>query len=284
MSKHKWGAILGGGSALGAVQPPILRKLREEYGCPPSGLACVSVGAVNGAKAGEDDLDTLDSEWDRVDGVESFARRTIPGVDLFRSLEPLRRRLEATQAAARLVCPVWVGLVDVASESYRAVALHELPNLADRWDAIIGSARQPLLMVEETFQGRPVMDGGAGGHVLPPLPNWSEMDSIHVISCSPVGAGRRRTPKPVDKARGPWTAATAAFRLMMSRQVNEDVEDLQDQCAEQVPTYLYAPERWEDVRDPFEAERSDVALRRATARMMYAGRERLTRPAMRRPR
>lgn len=283
MARRKYGVILGGGTARGAVQPPILRRLRAEHGGPPAAIAGVSVGAVNAALAGEDRLDELDEEWARIDGTRSFARRTLPGLDIARTLAPTRARLEARAASSRLVCPVWVGLVDIASKSYRAIALHSLPNLRDRWDAIIGSARQPLLMVEELFQGRPVMDGGAGGHVLPPLPNWTEMDEIHIVSCSPLGQDRVEHPDPPDRSRGVKNAIECFFDLSLSRIANEDIEDLRE-YARKVPTYLYAPTSWAEVGPGFAAKPEDIAMRLETGERMYRNRQRLTiQGPMRRP-
>jgi hypothetical protein len=238
---------------------------------------------VNAALAGEDRLDDLDEEWARIDGTRSFARRTIPGLDIARTLAPTRARLEQRVASARLVCPVWVGLVDIASKSYRAIALHSLPNLRDRWDAIIGSARQPLLMVEEHFQGRPVMDGGAGGHVLPPLPNWREMDEIHIVSCAPIGQGRIEHPDPPDRAGGVKNAIECFLDLALSRIADEDVEDLLE-YARTVPTYLYAPSSWAEVGPAFAAQPKDIAMRLETGERMYRNRQRLlVGGSMRRP-
>lgn len=281
-SKKRYGLILGGGTALGAVQVPVVRKLRCLYG-PPSGIVGVSIGAVHALLLGEDRYDDLVDEWMLIDGVEDFASKQADVWNGLRSLAPLRRRLEARNAGANVKVPTWVGLVDVADESYRSVALHTL-NLQERQEAALGSATQPILLGDATFKGRPVMDGGAGGHVLGPLPNWADMEEVHIVSCSPLGAKRKRTHNP-DDMHGPWKAAEVAFSLMMSRQADEDVEDLRDAYARHVPTYLYSPDSWAAVGKPFDAERTDIQQRFMTGMKMFDQRELLAGTApMRRPR
>ncbi len=284
MAAKKWGLILGGGTALGAVQVPIAERLFAELG-PPSGIAGVSVGAVNGLLLGEHRLPDLRAEWERISGLDDFAAPQVDVWNGLRSLKPLRKRLVEQRAGLRLRTPTWAGLVDVDSRSYQAIALHLLQDIGHRWDAVIGSSSQPLLMEIPEFRGRAVMDGGAGGHVLPPLPNWAEMDEVHIVSCSPLGPSRRSgAPKPV-KGHRTWRAGSAAFALLMGRQADEDVEDLRDQLAGQMPTWLYSPKSWAEVGDPFEAERDDIAQRFATGVAMYDARERLTTTApIRRPR
>ena len=280
----KWGLILGGGTALGAVQVPIAERLWAELG-PPSGIVGVSVGAVNALMLGEHRVAELRAEWLDIDGIQDFAAPQPDVWNGFRTLNPLRRRLVERKAGLRLRTPSWAGLVDVESRAYQAIALHLLQDVGQRWDAVIGSSSQPVLMEIPDFRGRPVMDGGAGGHVLPPLPNWAEMDEIHIVSCSPLGDRRRTTaPRPVQGSRT-WRAGSAAFALMMGRQADEDVEDLRDHLAGQMPTWLYAPQSWDEVGDPFEAEREDIARRLATGAAMFDRRERLTTsPPLRRPR
>lgn len=279
----KWGLILGGGTALGAVQVPIAERLFADLG-PPSGIAGVSVGAVNALLLGEHRVAELRAEWLDITGLDDFAARQADVWNGLRNLNPLRKRLVERRAGLTLRTPTWAGLVDVDSRTYQAIALHHLQDLGHRWDAVIGSSSQPLLMEIPDFRGRAVMDGGAGGHVLPPLPNWAEMDEIHIVSCSPLGSRRRGAPRPV-KGHRTWRAGSAAFALLMGRQADEDLEDLRDQYAPHAATYLYAPQSWDEVGDPFGAEREDIARRLATGAAMYEARERLTVTApLRRPR
>lgn len=279
----KWGLILGGGTALGAVQVSVAERLFAALG-PPAGIVGVSVGAVNGLLLGEHRLADLRDEWQRLTGLEDFAAPQVDVWNGLRSLSPLRKRLMERRAGLRLLTPTWAGLVDVDSRAYQAIALHHLQDIGHRWDAVIGSSSQPLLMEIPDFRGRAVMDGGAGGHVLPPLPNWSEMDEIHIVSCSPLGTRRRTAPRPV-KGHRTWRAGSAAFALLMGRQADEDLEDLRDQYAANAATYLYAPKSWDEVGDPFEAEPEDIARRLATGAAMFEARERLSTTApLRRPR
>lgn len=282
VEKKRYGLILGGGTARGAVQVPIVRELRRLHGAP-AGIVGVSIGAIHALLLGEDRYDDLVDEWLAIDGVEDFASKQVDVWNGLRSLAPLRRRLEARNAGAKIVIPTWVGLVDVADEAYRSVALHTL-GLQDRQEAALGSATQPFLLGDATFKGRPVMDGGAGGHVLGPLPNWADMEEIHIISCSPLGPRRRRTHRPEDM-HGPWKAAEIAFELLMGRQADEDVEDLRDAYAAHVPTYLYSPDSIDAVGKPFDAERTDIQMRFKTGKKMFEQRERLSKTGpFRRPR
>ena len=284
MAATKWGLILGGGTALGAVQVTVAERLFADLG-PPSGIAGVSVGAVNALLLGEHRVADLRAAWEGIDGIGDFAA---PQVDIWngiRSLRPLRRIMAERRAGMTLRTPTWAGLVDVSTRCYQSIALHHLQDVGHRWDAAVGSASQPLIMEPAHFRGRLVMDGGAGGHVLPPLPNWAEMDEIHIVSCSPVGDRRRTTAPPPVSRSDVLHAASAAWALLLGRQADEDLEDLRDQYAGVVPTYLYAPKSWAEVGDPFEAEREDIEQRFATGLAMVEGRERLSRTApMRRPR
>lgn len=264
-----WGLSLGGGTALGAVQVPIIEHLFGALGAPKE-VAGVSVGAVNAALTAEHRLVDLRDEWASIRGTGDFAARQADPWNGLRSLRPLRRRLEARRAGAALRCPCWAGLVDIADEEYRSVGLHDLADLSTRHDAIIGSASQPWPVFEAAdLCGRPVVDGGAGGHVLPPLPGWRELGELHVVSCSPIGVGRRRRHQ-VEQIRAPWKRTSIAFAMLLSRQANEDAEDFEDlaRANPAVKVWLYAPSSWEAVGDPFDASPEDIQRRFAEGERM----------------
>jgi predicted acylesterase/phospholipase RssA len=251
--------LLGGGTALGAVQIPIIRHLYEKHGLPKR-IAGVSVGAVNGGLLGEDRLPDLLNQWAEVDSVRFFGS---PQLDFWKgliSLNPLRKRMESLRFAENLKTVVSVGCVDIAAQKYVDVPLNQI-GTSDRVDAAICSAAQPLIMEPEKFLGRFMVDGG----VLHVLPNVQEkelqdIDEIHVISCSPVGGGRRRI-RPPQEVNSAFEQAQSSFEMLMSTTVQADVERLKKH---KKPVYLYFPATWGEVGRSFDASKEAVQLRMGT--------------------
>ena len=251
--------LLGGGTALGAVQIPIIKHLYQTKGLPAR-LAGVSVGAVNAALLGEDRLSDLEEQWAQVDGVDFFGSKQVDFWAGLISLKPLRKRMESIRAASCLKIPTSVGCVDAASQKYMDIRLDQI-NHDDRLDAIICSSAQPLLMEPEYLFGRPMMDGGVL-HVLPDIPDKEiqDLDEIHVISCSPAGGGRRRI-RSTKEVNSAFEQAQVAFELLMSTTLQADIERLKKH---KKPVYLHAPATWAEVGKSFDASKEAIQLRMST--------------------
>lgn len=264
-----YGLILGGGTALGAVQEPIVRKLYERLG-RPKWVVGTSVGSltavqVAGGKAG---LDRLTATWDDVDGASFFQKPRIDIWNGFFSLNPLRRELVAREGAARLFIPTYVGLVDAATQEHRLVQLNGLP-LVERHDAIICSCAQPIIHRREKLHGRVCLDGGVAS-VLGVNQQLKQLikgvDEFHVISCSPTRLDRRRTRSP-DKVDNVWEAAQVAFEVMLNRSVNRDLLILRrftQHSRAPKRMWLYAPGSWGEVGEAFDASAETIRHRRHT--------------------
>ena len=251
--------FLGGGTALGAIQIPIIRHLYEKYGLPKR-IAGVSVGAVNGGLLGEDRLPVLVNQWAEVDSVRFFGSHQLDFWQGFLSLNPLRKRMEQLQFAKDLKTTVSVGCVDIAAQKYVDITLNQIEE-PHRIDAAICSAAQPFLMEPEKFMGRFLVDGGVL-HVLPNVPDkeLQEIDEIHVISCSPVGGGRRKI-RPPHEVNSAFEQAQASFEMLMSTTIQSDVERLKKH---KKPVYLYAPSTWGEVGRSFDASKEAIQLRMNT--------------------
>jgi len=257
-----WALLLGGGTALGAFQVPIVERLVADHGWP-SAIAGVSVGAVNASLLCEGRLEDLRATWEEIDGAGWFQR---PNLDLWNglfSLRPLRRKMERAEAARKIAIDTHVGIFDLGSQVYRSIDLADLAP-EQRIDAVIASSTQPGIHERASFEGRWCVDGGVA-HVLPLLPGWQKFEAIRAISCSPIGKARR-TPRAQKDVAQATEQAGIAFEHFVSAIVASDVRRLR-RWSRRVPVSLYAPSSWEEIGDPFDASRETIEARlRAGAR------------------
>src|SRR5690606_22831124 len=114
---------------------------------------------------------------------------------------------------------------------------------SDFQQGVIAAASQPWpVMIPIQFQGRWVTDAGAGGHVLPPLPDYEGITEMHVVSCTPLGANRKRL-RTQDEVRKPLKQAQLAINALLDRQISEDLEEHIDITHDLgIDLYVYAPE------------------------------------------
>ena len=97
------------------------------------------------------------------------------------------------------------------------------------------------------FLGRVVMDGGAGGHVLPPYTAQELRDhgvtDWHLLCATPIGDARRDFPGSDDL--GTYEEAHAAFQLFMASQMDADVAHARKiATAEGIRLHVWAPRSW----------------------------------------
>lgn len=260
-----YGLILGGGTALGAVQVPILRHLYDTKG-PPAWAVGVSVGSLNAAFCGEDRLSDLEELWGQVDGTRFFQ---VPNLDpwngLF-SMAPLRKKLRHHAVAQKLKLPTYAGIVDLSTGAYRNVHLNGTP-LQDRWDVLIASCTQTGIHERVRWNGNWWGDGGLR-HVLPPVPEGllDRVEEVHAISCSPVDRKTRFRKHDPDEIKSGPAQLGAAFGIVMGEAVLNDVDRLKTTCGEKLR--LWAPHTWDQVGQPFKAKQDDIALRLRTGRKL----------------
>jgi predicted acylesterase/phospholipase RssA len=148
----RWALLLSGGTALGAVQVPVVEEAWRRLG-PPAIIGGVSVGAVNALALADGDVAALRGVWADVDGARWFQRSQLDVWHGLFSLKPLRREIERRGKGTPMRIPVVVGVVDIAAQRYRTVPLADL-DWPDRVAATICSATQPGIHERVKFDGR----------------------------------------------------------------------------------------------------------------------------------
>jgi predicted acylesterase/phospholipase RssA len=266
-----------GGAAYGAVGVYTLRKLVEHYGYDSYGAVVgVSVGASNGIKFAQHDLDGLEALWRSVDGRGWFQK--IDPLHLSRGLytfNPLRERMQTELVklggTKSIKIPLHFGVTDLQRKRYKQVphtvagdSVSELVSIA-----IASSAQPTIHHVERCLVApgvrRTCADGGVV-HVIPlppeppkqvrgdPAGKW---DAIDVILCSQVD---RRDPAAADKVDGALESGFRAIEMWNDRTVLSDISFLKQYAAETgTQVTLYSPP--EDPGEPFDAEPDTIAWR-----------------------
>jgi predicted acylesterase/phospholipase RssA len=259
----RWALLLSGGTALGAVQVPVVEHLWRELG-PPSVIAGVSVGAVNALALADGDLASLRRIWQDVDGARWFQR---PQLDVWNglfSLGPLRRQVTRRGKGQPMRIPVLVGAVDIAAQRYRTLPLAEL-DWPDRVDATVASATQPGIHERARYRGRWYVDGGVE-HLLPWLPDWQSYDFIAGVFCSPLRGHRRKLRTQAQVAQS-WEQAGAALEMLLARVARDDLRRLR-RWGRRVPVVAYAPPSWDSVGAAFDADPATIEQRFQTGAAM----------------
>jgi len=254
MGRTAW--LLGGGTALGAVQVAVLEQLRARDGLPDA-IYGVSVGALNALLAARDDLPALRTEWSAVRGTKTFQR---PQIDIWNglfSMRPLRKLLAPYAHPQALRTECYAGLVDLGRGVYQNVALHELPTGADVVDAVVGSATQPGIHETARLHGRLVADGGVR-HVLPAVPDWETYETVHAVLCAPVD---RQDTLPQKRVNSAIEAAERTLELLLERVAADNVQRLRAWAAGGVAVWLYAPKDGGALGRPFDASPETIARR-----------------------
>jgi predicted acylesterase/phospholipase RssA len=262
--------LLGGGTALGAVQVAIICHLISKYG-PPIAIEGVSVGSANGAFVGQGRHGELEAVWLTVDGTRWFQRAHLDFWNGLFDLKPLREKIRSYQIhTGTFVIPTFAGAVDVGSGQYRSLPLGESPK--DTEDGIIVSCTQPLIHRTSRYKGRVHADGGVR-NIVPQgiLPGIDTKGvQIHAVSCSPVSETARFKQYEQGDLDEPFGLLGAVFGILMGEAGLNDVSRLRDRARSEGPVTVWAPDAWDDVGRPFDASREAVRRRLRTGERIAA--------------
>jgi predicted acylesterase/phospholipase RssA len=262
----KWALLLSGGSALGAVQVPVIEALIAEHGLP-SKVSGTSVGAVHTLLVAEGRHAELRPIWQEVKGRGFFMD---PNLDVWRglfSLAPLRRVIEDRGAGKKLIMPACVGTTDLARGEHRLIQLNDI-TWAQRVDAAICSSQQPVIHQREKFKGGYLSDGGVT-HVIPPMPDHDNYDLVAAVFCSPVGKDRDRPTLPQSEVDNAFEQGLAALDLFIDRVVQDDFERIKGWVG--TKRIVYAPSGWDVIGPSLQAERVQILARLAEGERMALG-------------
>lgn len=268
----KWGLMLGGGTALGALQVPIVRALMEDKGMFRVG-AGTSIGANNLSMMaqGFDGLARLEDAWSEVDGHNAFQAFRFDIWKGIYSLRRLRRWHDRIGSCDGLHVPAYVGVVDLATQEHDMVLLNDL-QLAERRDAVVASSQQPMINQGVQFQGRWYGDGGIVS-VLGRLPDHElhDLDELHVVACSPVHRGLRVRQREQEEVNSAIEQGTVCFEMWTTLVAERDYEWLRVLAARRpgLKVVLYSPPSWEAVGRPFDARQATIRARQDLGRSMY---------------
>lgn len=256
-----WGLHLGGGTALGAYQVPILLQLISELG-PPGYVVGVSVGSLNGAFVGMRRWAQLPSVWHLVgeQGTSWFQRLNDDPWNGFFTLKPLRKHLKEFQVGNFLI-PTYAGLVNLEEGDYQTACLNGLP-IIESHNGLIVSCTQPGIHERARFRGQWCVDGGVD-FVLPLIPEQEAPSRVIVISCSPLTRESRKIKQTAEKLNSAKEQASAAFRRLMTNTLLLNLHTLEEQGRQRGVQRIdfYGPETWAHVGNPFDADRKDINLR-----------------------
>jgi hypothetical protein len=243
--------LLGGGTALGAVQLYCMKKLVETHGLDAyTHVAGVSVGAANGIMFAQDRLDALDALWRTVKGKGWFLGPTCRVNHGLTSLRPLRRRLNDVVSLSQIKphMTFWCGVNDFESDKYRSLSHKAYTDDDELRDAIAASCAQPLIMEGYRVRVAPgdvfhlCFDGGVR-HVAPLLPTISEVEAVDVVLCEPHDRINELDPA---KLRGLFRLAGRALATYHDNVVTGDIRRLQGWADAGLEVDVYAPEAWDD--------------------------------------
>lgn len=165
------GFVLGGGASLGAVQPGMLRALRER-GVYPDQITATSVGALNGAVLaayGPEGVDRLERMWTELQRSDVFPGNVLNllwrlGRSSSHIVEPvgLKRLVAATLDAETfedLRVPLAVVTLDLATGDQRVLDTGPLV------PALLASAAIPGVFPPVLMNGFRLVDGGVVANV-----------------------------------------------------------------------------------------------------------------------
>lgn len=267
----RYAVMCGGGTALGALQVPVLHRLQQEKGMPIA-YSGTSIGANNVSMAGRgpEGLRELRRVWRRVDGTGFFQR---PRPDVWNglyTLRPLRRVHDDMRSCEDLQTKVYVCMYDLGEAKHRTVCLNDIESIDARRDAVISSSQQPVIHHHARFDGRWNADGGVAS-VLGRLPSGilDQLDELHVISCGPVHWRQRRKRRPQKDVAQAWEQLQVCLEAWMTIVTERDLRWLRE-VAREMPVYLYAPTSWDQVGQAFDASPAVIAKRLAFGRQVQS--------------
>lgn len=271
--------LLGGGTALGAVQVyPIERVIAE---CVYNGwsLSCVegvSVGAQHAPLVAQGREHRIRHLWSKITSTRSFMRPNWEGMALallglvvrlllwplawlgfvedrerwplqgLTTLKPIRK-LALPELSHPILVKCRVGVVDYEDgPQYRSVSLEGLRPVA-RMAAMLASSAQPILMTGWRIGGYLGFDGGIK-HVIPLLEDWRDYDRIYVVACTPVARLEKATPSEVN---GIGEVAMRSVEAWTDSAFAGDIERLRMWANAGKEVILIAP--LESAGDPFDA-------------------------------
>ena len=198
---------LQGGGFKGAFQAPIVKALVRAR--RPDLILGVSVGAINGVLAAQEDFAILDRIWSSIDdstpidGIKGFMSPAIfRGKALFH-LGPLRQKLEKFTSLDKLVIPFGAGSVARETDEYHTLLSSEMTSNDQLWNSVHGSAAIAGLMepVKMEYNGQ-LLTWSDGGHKssIPMIPHDIEELITHadIIMTSPIAS----TPKKPEEVNG----------------------------------------------------------------------------------
>lgn len=196
-----------GGGFKGAFGVPILETLVKER--RPDLILGVSVGAINGVLAAQNDFNLLREIWEDIDdgspldGIKGFLRPAVlRGKALFH-LEPIRKKLQRHVSLSKLVTPFGCGAVARETDEYINFMSSRMKRDARLHDAVLASSAiagimEPIVM---PFRGRD-LTWSDGGHLhsIPLLPDelTSKVQQVDIILTSPI----KQAPKRTDEVNG----------------------------------------------------------------------------------
>lgn len=196
---------LSGGGFKGAFQVPIIEHLiaRNSYDL----ILGVSVGAINGALAAQNDIAVMKEFWHSIDcktpifgipGFLSFAAHRGRG---YYSLKPIRKHLEAHVSLEKLQVKFGAGVVARENGEYYTLYSDHMKTDKQFHDSIIASSAiaglmEPMIMkVDESMPPMILCDGGHR-NVLPDYP--IETTHVDAVFCNPI-VSERKSRSQVDR-------------------------------------------------------------------------------------
>lgn len=248
--------LLSGGAARGPIAMASLEELNHLYGKDYFDvIEGVSMGSLEGPFYALGILPALRTMFLDVDGVDWFMRLDIEHLQHgVYTLRPLRKKYE------KLLEPYWeklkaldvdvrVGVYDLASDRYRSISARSCKSFDEWCNATMAScAMHPLMdkwdvIVREKGkldEVHPAVDGGFV-HVLPPLPEWKEMDHIVAILHSEA---KRVHPEPPDEMKGLLKSTGRVLEQLVDNVVRGDIKRLKDYAKAGKDVTLIAPPVW----------------------------------------
>lgn len=264
----KYAIVLSGGTALVAVQVPVILGLIERLGRPSAwvGTSGGAIHALVGASRREDELPGIWNEVGQV-GRGWFMRFNADLHHGLTTLKPLRRQMEKRGMGLELHEDCRVGVTDLTGghkgeRPHRLIRLNQQKEHDDRLDAVVCSSTQPAIHEGWKFKGKLLHDGGVL-HVLPTMPDHDRYDEVHAIFASPVGPKRDRPRRHQHEIDGALEAAFASVDLWIDRIVDDDVQRAIDNG-----WHVYAPRSWRRIGRAFDASEAVVEARMAEGRWM----------------
>ncbi len=251
---------LSGGGFKGAFQVPIIKELlkQEQFDL----ILGVSVGAINGCLAAQDDLDVLDRFWDQINdrcgynGVSGFLSLSAHRGKGFFSLRPLEEKVKKFISLDKIKTPFGCGATIREEKRYLNLYSNDMKSDKELHDAIIGSSAIAGLMepkVAKINGERVTLSDGGHIHVLP-LPTESALE-ITAIANFPL-TNKKVCTRKVD---GLFESISWAFEMSLEASHHLDLEILKGFSNKGASIKIFAPEK--DLGSLIGASKEDIEER-----------------------